>query len=213
MATPPRPAHPNAPRPPQRQPSPEPEPQAPEPEPQAPESDTHHPSLEPEAAVSLFRNGHRIAKQGDPQDQWISMSRHADGTAVAQTPVTDAMIDEIRAGEYYLVDDQGISGGFATTAPPVFTPAPPTLEPPAVIDVPYVSAEGALANCTMGNWTNEPTSYAYAWQRNGAPISGATSADYTMTASDSGKPIGCIVTATNAAGSTAAPLSNTVVAP
>jgi hypothetical protein len=211
MATPPRPTHGYAPKPPQRQPSrPEPEP---EPEAQAPEPDTHHPSLEPDTAISLFYNGHRIAKQGDSQDQWISMSRHADGTAVLQMPVTDAMIDTIKTGEYYLVDDQGISGGASATAPPVFTPPPPTVVPPTVVDIPYVTAAGPNASCTMGNWTGEPTAYAYAWQRDGSPIVGATAPTYTMVLVDRSREIGCIVTASNAAGAVAAPMSNTVIGP
>ena len=85
---------------------------------------------------------------------------------------------------------------------------------PKNVDVPHVQgtgAQGSTLTCTMGIWTNAPTSYTYAWQRAGTPISGATAATYTVVAADSTKAVGCIVTGTNGAGSTAAPISNTVL--
>jgi hypothetical protein len=164
------------------------------------EGKSGHPILPPGQAESLFKNGHKIAKDGDPPSKWISMGRLGDGTAVMQTAMTAEIKAEIEAGSYYLAD------GLVDEAEPS--------GPPTNVDVPHVTATGALANCTMGNWTGSPTSYAYAWQRDGAPIAGATSADYTMVAADSGKQIGCIVSAANAAGGpVAAPLSNTVVGP
>jgi hypothetical protein len=81
--------------------------------------------------------------------------------------------------------------------------------PPINIDVPYASQQGDLVNCTMGNWTGEPSGYAYQWQSDGVDVGEDT--PYTVTADDAGKTFTCIVTATNAAGSTAAPPSNGVV--
>ena len=89
------------------------------------------------------------------------------------------------------------------------------LAPPRNLDVPYVSGDGtvgATLNCTMGNWTGEPSAYAYAWQSGGTAV-GTDAADYVVAATDSGKSIVCIVTATNANGSTAAPPSNAVTIP
>jgi hypothetical protein len=82
--------------------------------------------------------------------------------------------------------------------------------PPVNVDVPSASLSGATASCTMGNWTGEPTSYAYAWHRDGVAIEGATSATYAVQLDDSGHSLACVVTATNALGSTAAPMSNSV---
>lgn len=87
------------------------------------------------------------------------------------------------------------------------------LAPPGVVDVPYVYAVGAVANVTNGNWIGTPGSYAYAWKRDGTVAIGANANAYTMVGADTGHQIGCIVTATNATGSTAAPLSNTVTGP
>jgi len=85
--------------------------------------------------------------------------------------------------------------------------------PPAVIDIPYVSAVGTLASCTTGNWAGTPSSYAYQWKRDGVTNIGTSVATYTMVGADTGHQIGCVVSATNPQGTTAAPLSNFVVGP
>ena len=80
--------------------------------------------------------------------------------------------------------------------------------------VPSVSGTGAVGqtlSCTTGIWAAQPASYTFAWQRAGVAISGATASSYTLVVADSGNAIGCIVTATNTAGSTAAPISNTIL--
>jgi hypothetical protein len=61
----------------------------------------------------------------------------------------------------------------------------------------------------MGNWDGEPTSYAYAWASDGAPNT-ATGSTYAVIAADAGHSLTCVVTATNDAGSTAAPPSNAI---
>jgi len=83
-------------------------------------------------------------------------------------------------------------------------------DPPINIDVPYAAQENDVISCTMGNWTGEPASYAYQWKRDGADIGDGT-VPYPVTAADVGTTITCVVTATNAAGSTGAPPSNDVV--
>jgi hypothetical protein len=85
--------------------------------------------------------------------------------------------------------------------------------PPAVVDVPHVAGNGAVGDtlsCTMGNWTGEPTSYGYQWKSDGTADLG-TGGTYVVAASDSGHSITCVVTATNALGSTVAPPSNAVL--
>ena len=81
--------------------------------------------------------------------------------------------------------------------------------PPVNVDVPAVTQSGATLQCTMGNWSGEPTDYAYAWHNDGV-ANGGTAATYTVTPEDSGHSLACQVTATNALGSTAAPMSNAV---
>ena len=57
---------------------------------------------------------------------------------------------------------------------------------------------------SQGQWTNSPTSYAYAWYRDNVAISGATAATYTVAAADVGHVLKAGVTATNAKGSNTA---------
>jgi hypothetical protein len=133
-------------------------------------------------------------------------------------------------GVLYVADDQGIFTGVPVSDMgdlqgvgcvtigefPGETPgepeAPPT-EAPVNVDVPYISggtAVGDVLNCTMGNWEGVPTDYAYQWMSDGLSQLGTTDI-YTITASDVGHSITCVVTATNAIGSTQAPPSNAIV--
>ena len=85
--------------------------------------------------------------------------------------------------------------------------------PPSLIDTPFVSAVGAAASCTQGNWGGAPTAYHYAWKRNAATAIGIDSPSYTMVGADTGQQIGCIVSAVNANGTTIAPISNQIRGP
>lgn len=89
---------------------------------------------------------------------------------------------------------------------PIVPVDPPATTPPVNVDVPHVSQDGDTLSCTMGNWDNTPTSYAYQWQLDGTDAAG-TDDMLGVLSNDIGKVATCIVTATNAAGSTAAPPS------
>jgi len=82
--------------------------------------------------------------------------------------------------------------------------------PPVVIDVPHVSQSGDTLHCTMGNWHGSPTDYAYHWLLDEMDA-GTDAPDLPVTPDEVGKTAVCVVTATNAAGSTQAPPSNSVV--
>lgn len=63
---------------------------------------------------------------------------------------------------------------------------------------------GQTLTASNGTWTGSPTSYAYQWRRDGAPISGATASTYLLDAADETADISVTVTATSAFGSTSA---------
>lgn len=69
---------------------------------------------------------------------------------------------------------------------------------------------GSVLTTTNGTWTNSPISYTYQWKR-GATNIGTNTNTYTLVAADSTASITCVVTATNASGSTSA-TSNTITA-
>ena len=150
-------------------------------------------------AAALYKNGHRIAKEGDPPTKWMSMGVTGDGTPVHQMPLTPEIEAEIKSGQYYLAE--GITEG--GTPPP---------GPPVVVDIPHAQGTptvGSTLDCTQGNWTNTPTNKTYQWRRGGTPIAAATSAGYLLVADDVGATMSCEVTAINAVGQASA-VSNDV---
>jgi hypothetical protein len=88
--------------------------------------------------------------------------------------------------------------------------APPPAEAPVNTGVPVVTQAADVLTCTQGTWDGSPTGYAYAWAIDGGPV-GTDSATYTALPADIGLTATCVVTATNATGSTAAPPSVGVV--
>src|SRR4029077_4173863 len=90
------------------------------------------------------------------------------------------------------------NGGGGTDTAPVNTAAP------------AVTKTGSTLNFTVGVWNGEPTSYDYAWTINGN-TAGCDASTYDVQAGDVGQTAICTVTATNAAGSTAAPPSVAVI--
>ena len=88
--------------------------------------------------------------------------------------------------------------GTGTLPPPPANTAPPTITGTA--------QQGQVLTAHNGTWSNEPTSFAYQWQRcdtagaNCAPISAATTQTYTPLAPDVGSTLRVALTATNAGG-------------
>lgn len=70
---------------------------------------------------------------------------------------------------------------------------------------------GSAVSCTTGEWYGAPTGYSYQFMNGSSPLGTASeTASYTVLPADVGAQIACVVTATNATGSTAAPVSNAV---
>lgn len=107
------------------------------------------------------------------------------------------------------------SGSSSATSAAVVVPVP--VLAPVLAVAPVVTgatAIGSVLTCTVGSWTNTPTSFDRLWLRNGASL-GVTTPTYTTQAADGGTTITCRVIASNAGGASAAATSNgiAVVAP
>ena len=94
------------------------------------------------------------------------------------------------------------SNSITTYSVPVNTGAP---------SVTGTATNGQTLSTTTGTWSGTPASfsYAYQWQRSGSNIGSANASTYTLVSADVGNTIRCVVTATNAAGSTAANSNST----
>jgi hypothetical protein len=98
-------------------------------------------------------------------------------------------------GSVYAVSSAGRTDIIGTSAT-----APVNTVAPNVTGNPYV---GDLLTTTNGTWSGSPTSYSYQWKR-GATNIGTNANTYTIVSADAGTNITCVVTATNATGSTPA---------
>ena len=80
--------------------------------------------------------------------------------------------------------------------------APANTSPPSISGT---AQQGDTLTAAPGSWSNSPTGYSYQWQdckssSSCSNISGATSASYTLQASDVGNSVDVVVTATNSVG-------------
>src|SRR3954454_21714692 len=85
----------------------------------------------------------------------------------------------------------------------VAAPAAQAVGEPVNVLPPSISGsaqQGQTVTCSTGTWVPAPTSYAYAWQRDGSAIGGATSSSYDLTAGDVGHLVTCTVVASNGVG-------------
>lgn len=140
---------------------------------------------------------------------WSHVLSESDGAANINRWIQDALtVYHARALQTQFAPPGDKPAGANVTE--VTYSGPTTPAAPVCIDVPYVSggtAVGDTLSCTMGNWGNEPVSYAYAWSN------GGTAASCVVAEGDMGTSITCVVSATNAGGTTASPPSNAVVIP
>jgi lysophospholipase L1-like esterase len=98
-----------------------------------------------------------------------------------------------------------LSAATAVVSPP---PAAPTNT--AMPSISGTPEQGQVLAASNGTWTDNPTSYAYQWQRCGSDgagcgdIGGATAQTYTVAVDDVGGTLRVLVTASNGGGSTSA---------
>jgi hypothetical protein len=131
-------------------------------------------------------------------DQWLTANpRFAAFIAIATQQQIDDHSDPQKT--------YGFEAGIGEPIDPIQT------APPVNVDVPFIWQEEQRMRCTMGNWQNYPTLYGYQWVQDGTLNIGANNDTLPLLASNDGHSITCVVTASNDAGSTAAPPSNAVV--
>jgi hypothetical protein len=153
-------------------------------------------------------------------EQWYDCSSNATAsctTAITPTGTTYSPT-ATDAGKYIAVietaTDATPSSVTATSnfIGPIVPPAPTLASAPTVTGA---VAPSAVLNATTGSWNNSPTSYSYQWYAcSGSPLScaiatgtGATTAAYTVGATEGGDAFEVQVTATNAGGPSAAAAS------
>jgi hypothetical protein len=56
---------------------------------------------------------------------------------------------------------------------------------------------GQTLSCSQGQWSEQPDTYSYQWLSDGTPISGATTARYTIPETDAGHQLSCQVAVAN----------------
>ena len=110
-------------------------------------------------------------------------------------------INAIGWGSVYAVSSAGRTDIIGTTAT-----APVNTVLPVVSGTTYV---GDLLTTTDGTWSGSPTSFSYQWKR-GATNIGTNANTYTLVTADANTNITCVVTATNATGST--PATSNIIA-
>jgi hypothetical protein len=153
--------------------------------------------------------------------QWL---RCATGTCVTIAGATAQTytLGSADIGATLIVAEQATNGSGtgapATSAPTGAVASAPTAAPAYTV-APSIAGnpqQGQTLTEAHGTWINNPTSFAYSWQRcdssaNCLPITGATSASYTLTAADVGSTIVVDELASNSLGSGTAPSNPTAV--
>jgi hypothetical protein len=135
-------------------------------------------------------------------EQWMAANPQlVDFITVATQEQIDSTIEKNQPENAY---------GFELGLVAPIDPTVPT-DPPVNVDVPFIWQEEQRMRCTMGNWENVPTLYDYQWVQDGTLEIGPNNDTLPMLASNDGHSITCVVTATNAAGATEAPPSNSLL--
>jgi Fe-S cluster assembly scaffold protein SufB len=131
-------------------------------------------------------------------------------------------VDFLPSGSYSPISDEwgqmevtgqvrSVGGSFGTLKYRPSTPAAPLNAANPVIAANTTLNVGSVATViSNGVWLNTPTSYTYAWYRDGVVIAAATASTYTFVSGDIGKMITAKVVAVNATGSSTASESNAI---
>jgi hypothetical protein len=134
------------------------------------------------AAISGLRPGHRL-----------------------NSPFTNHVLRHVNAGKAGNLSNLAMSNAITGELSKVLVPV--------MTSPPVISGTGTVGNVltsTVGNWTYVPTSYQRQWRRGALNIPGATAANYTLVAADSGTNVTMQLVAVNSAGESAPVISNAI---
>ena len=150
------------------------------------------------------------AAQGDE----ISFLSYPNGNNDNNTTPTVTTVPPLHDGEQFNVEP--IEADFWVAV--VGSPAPPGISSPPVVS--GTPQQGDMLSTTNGTWTNGPTQFSYQWEdctsaaaSSCTNISGATGSTYTLTATDVGKFVTVVVTASNASESSGAATGAPAIGP
>ena len=135
----------------------------------------------------------------------------SDAPAAGQSRLTKDLLNLVNIGKAGNLPTASIIAAIDGVAGVLF--APGNIDVPAVYGPTgslNAGTVGQVLTASQGNWSGTPSSYAYQWVRSPATNVGTNANTYTLVAGDSAHQVACIVSATNATGTTAAPISNQI---
>lgn len=134
--------------------------------------------------------------------QWF-----AAGTAISGATNQTYTLTVAEVGKTMSVRVTAINASGSAQATSQATGSVANANAPANTDLPVITGSaitGTQLSVSNGIWVNSPLSYSYQWRSNNANIVGATSNTYTLTSNEVGTTVTCVVTATNASGTSSA---------
>lgn len=139
--------------------------------------------------------------------QWRRDATVIGGATNNSYVLTASDIDATLSCDVTATNDEGASTAQSAGVGPVAMALPVNTVLPAITGTTSI---GETLSVSDGTWTSTGAlSYAYQWERAGTPIAGATSNSYTLIEDDAGHTLTCVVTASNAGGSTDAESAQT----
>jgi surface antigen len=129
--------------------------------------------------------------------QWLR-----DGTTIIDATENTYKVQTVDEGHVITCEVTATNAAGSTSATSAGRSVPSL---PVNVSAPQISGTalvGELLICAPGSWTGSPApNLTYQWERNGTAIPGAVVSIYTVQAADEGQIVSCVVTGTNAAGS------------
>jgi hypothetical protein len=138
----------------------------------------------------------------------VALAWQSSNTAAAT--VTDGVATGVAAGTASVsASAEGVTSNAVVLSIVAASGAPANTARPVVTVTDRTTYLDLVAS--TGTWSSDPTSYSFAWLRNGTAIAGAAQSTYSTTVADQGSSVAAVVTAANNAGSTQATSTSVAV--